>query len=118
MSMTLEEAIEHAEKVAEENEKISLYTPVECIPADLSIEQCQKCAEEHRQLADWLKELRERRKQPERKTGRWVNTEPDYKSGFGNNAHYCSVCKNYYTTSPSEMHYCPNCGADMRGEPE
>ena len=63
--MTLEEAIVHAEKVAEENERISLYTPVECIPADLSIEQCQKCAEEHRQLAEWLKELQERRKQPE-----------------------------------------------------
>lgn len=58
MSMTLEEAIEHAEKVAEENEKISLYTPVEFIPADLSIEQCQKCAAEHRQLVEWLKILK------------------------------------------------------------
>ena len=58
MSMTLEEAIEHAEKVAEENEKISLYTPVEYIPADLSIEQCQNCADDHRQLAEWLKELK------------------------------------------------------------
>lgn len=65
MSMTLEEAIEHAEKVAEENEKISLYTPVEFIPADLSIEQCQNCADDHRQLAKWLKELAERRKLPE-----------------------------------------------------
>ena len=52
--MTLKEAIEHAEKVAEENEKISLYTPVEFIPADLSIEQCQNCADDHRQLAEWL----------------------------------------------------------------
>lgn len=56
--MTLEEAIKHAEKVAEENEKISLYTPVECIPADLSIEQCQNCADDHRQLAKWLKILK------------------------------------------------------------
>ena len=60
--MTLDEAIIHAEKVAEGNERISLYTPVEYIPADLSIEQCQKCAEDHRQLAEWLKELRDRRK--------------------------------------------------------
>ena len=52
----------------------------------------------------------------EQKIGRWINTEPNYKSGFGNNAHYCSVCKDYYTTSPSEMHYCPNCGAKMEGE--
>lgn len=64
--MTLEEAIEHAEKVAEENEKISLYTPVEFIPADVPIEQCQKCADDHRQLAAWLRELKERRRrQPE-----------------------------------------------------
>ena len=61
--MTLEEAIVHAEKVAEENEKISRYTPVEFIPADLSVEQCRKCAEEHRQLAEWLKELQEYRKE-------------------------------------------------------
>jgi len=38
--MTLDEAIAHAEEVAE---------------------GCSKCADEHRQLADWLKELRERR---------------------------------------------------------
>lgn len=52
-------------------------------------------------------------KQSKQKIGRWVNTEPNYKSGFGNNAHYCSECKGYYTTSPNEMHYCPNCGAEM-----
>ena len=55
--MDLNEAIKHCEEVAEENEKISLYTPVEFIPADLSIEQCQNCAAEHRQLAEWLKKL-------------------------------------------------------------
>ena len=54
--------------------------------------------------------------QPERKTGYWVNTDPNYKDGFYNNAHYCSECKDYYTTSPSEMHYCPNCGAKMEEE--
>lgn len=39
--MTLEEAIEHCEEVA----KIT----------------CGECAKEHLQLAEWLKELRERR---------------------------------------------------------
>jgi hypothetical protein len=46
MSMTLEEAIEHAEDTA------------------MSAIGCE-CREEHRQLAEWLKELAERRKQPE-----------------------------------------------------
>lgn len=56
--MTLDEAIKHCEEVAEENEEISLYTPIEFIPVDLSIEKCQECANEHRQLAEWLKELK------------------------------------------------------------
>lgn len=38
--MTLDEAIKHAEKVAEKQEKFG------------------KCAEEHQQLVEWMKELR------------------------------------------------------------
>ena len=46
MSMTLEQAIEHAEDTA------------------ISAIGCE-CREEHRQLAEWLRELQERRKEPE-----------------------------------------------------
>ena len=53
--MTLDEAIKHAEKVAEDHEKIK------CIKA-VTLEEC-KCAEEHRQLAEWLKELKQLREQ-------------------------------------------------------
>ena len=42
--MTLDEAIKHAEEVAEEK-------------------RCEKCAKEHRQLAEWLKELKQLREQ-------------------------------------------------------
>lgn len=48
--MTLEEAIIHAEEVADR-----------CAVTDGD----RKCEEQHRQLAEWLKELAERRKQPE-----------------------------------------------------
>ena len=48
--MTLEEAIIHAEEVLDR-----------CEVTDGD----RACAEEHRQLAEWLKELAERRKQPE-----------------------------------------------------
>ena len=75
MSMTLEEAIEHAEKVAEENEKefgLCPYPSQECNGTQdcRCLENgegkgCLKCAAEHRQLAEWLKELQERRKQTE-----------------------------------------------------
>lgn len=56
--MTLEEAILHCEEVAEINEDIAYN-----IENDnwMTIGKCQKCAEEHRQLAEWLKELMERR---------------------------------------------------------
>lgn len=66
MNMTLEEAIKHAEAVAIENEKEAkrkrehggtFY--------DDEAQACSICAEQHRQLAEWLKELQERRKQPE-----------------------------------------------------
>ena len=50
MSRTLEEAIIHAEEVVDR-----------CEVTDGD----QACAEAHRQLAEWLKELAERRKQPE-----------------------------------------------------
>lgn len=59
--MTLDEAIKHAEEVAEENEEIyeahcRIYSKkvVEKYPSP----PCKKCAEEHRQLAEWLKELK------------------------------------------------------------
>ena len=54
--MTLEEAIKHCEEVAELNEHIATTFP-EDGPAD--IEKCAACADEHRQLAEWLKELQE-----------------------------------------------------------
>ena len=54
--MTLEEAIRHCEEVAELNEHIATTFP-EDGPAD--IEKCAACADEHRQLAEWLKELKE-----------------------------------------------------------
>lgn len=46
--------------------------------------------------------------------GEWIDTCPDYHSGFRSNAHKCSICGDYYTTEPEELFFCPRCGADMR----
>ena len=55
--MTLEEAIRHCEEVAEEYEdKIKRWKGD--YPVCKAIMSCQKCAYEHRQLAEWLKELK------------------------------------------------------------
>lgn len=71
--MTLEEAIKHCEEVAEENER-----QAEALADfDGAVElQCLECASEHRQLAEWLKELKAYRKAKEEITrkmnsGQW-----------------------------------------------
>ena len=58
--MSIDEAIKHCEEVATENEKsIAYYT----IQGDKEwLDECEKdcieCADEHRQLAEWLKRLK------------------------------------------------------------
>jgi len=62
--MTLEEAIEHCLEVAERAEVDAYYiklfgeTPDEL---GRTLVSCIKCAEEHLQLAEWLKELKMQR---------------------------------------------------------
>ena len=49
-NMTIDEAIKHCEEVAEGHDRIKQIKAV-------TLEEC-KCAEEHRQLARWLRELK------------------------------------------------------------
>ena len=75
--MTLDEAIKHAEEVAEEQEKAAKewhenqVRKCELFPfteMDYTHEnECKECSEEHRQLAEWLKELKQLREQT-----RWI----------------------------------------------
>ena len=59
--MTLDEAIKHAEEVADKkkNEACNLYDA----KAYEESRDCIWCSEEHRQLAKWLKELKQLREQ-------------------------------------------------------
>ena len=64
--MTLDEAIKHAEEVAEKFE--SLHERYENMDEDRLLfrveeNECKNCAKEHRQLAEWLKELKQLREQ-------------------------------------------------------
>lgn len=50
--------------------------------------------------------------QPERKKGTWEKDEL-----FGEDAYVCTYCETIWTTGQiKNMHYCPTCGADMRGD--
>jgi hypothetical protein len=65
--MTIDEAIKHAEEVAEEKE--SEAQELEYCKLDWKHEanKCAECSKEHRQLAEWLKELKQLREQT-----RWI----------------------------------------------
>ena len=56
--------------------------------------------------------------EPERKTGKWIGTEY---AGYadGNPVYYewkCSACGCVIEDDEPTWNFCPNCGADMRGE--
>ena len=52
--MTLDEAIKHCEEVAEEYQ--ASIDSLDIVGKGL--DECEECAKEHRQLAEWLKELK------------------------------------------------------------
>jgi len=54
--MTLDEAIKHAEEVAEEKEAQAWEAKLQ--EEYEKIKSCKKCAKEHRQLAEWLKDYK------------------------------------------------------------
>ena len=109
--MTIEEAIKHCEEVAERYETRAKI--IDRRKLGFALENptaCHECAADHRQLAEWLKELvslKERR-------GRW-----EYYKNIGiMNIYICTNCNNKVEMAidvePSSFCYCPKCRADMR----
>lgn len=61
--MTIDEAINHAEEVAEEKESEAQNLRYSKLDWRYEADKCFECANEHRQLAEWLKELKQLREQ-------------------------------------------------------
>lgn len=79
--MTIEEAIKHAEEVAN---KCQNFVTAHKEDRELGfVQRTEKCADEHRQLAEWLKELLEYKSQP-----KIVHCKDCKKRNF---AGYCTV---------------------------
>ena len=57
--MTLDEAIKHCEEVAEENQAVV----DSCDYYEENMVKCEECVKEHRQLATWLRELKQLKEQ-------------------------------------------------------
>ena len=55
--MTIDEAIAHAREVTERKRRAINFKSEDNIDDDIKM-NCLKCAEEHEQLAEWLKELK------------------------------------------------------------
>ena len=105
--MTLDEAIKHCEEVAEEKEAQAWEAQLQ--EEYRTIKSCKGCAEEHRQLAEWLKELKQLRKQE--KTGHWIDhSEEGYVE--------CSECGSATNCDGNiaDLHFCFSCGAEMESE--
>ena len=76
--MTLDEAIQHCIEVAEDEERnTGWFYDKENVRYK---KKCSKCAEEHRQLAEWLRELKQYKEQDKPQGeyevfAKWVATE-------------------------------------------
>lgn len=72
--LDLESAIKHCEEVVEEQEEEAKEGRLQFETWDY-ISKCEKCASEHRQLAEWLRELKKLREIPD-------NLVPKYRDGI------------------------------------
>ena len=98
--MTLDEAIAHAEEVARSCQWKAYDIERDDYP-DL-----KECAEEHRQLAEWLRELKELRdKKPN--VGKWIRGQCSVCCG---QAPFWPMASTYYKSK-----FCPTCGSQMNG---
>lgn len=106
--MTIDEAIKHCEEVAKKHTKYNIYG---------GFESCDECADEHRQLAEWLKELKSLKEKDEPKAVQYIG------DGYADNAmvYDIALCPNceYEFEEDSEnweCEFCPNCGQRLRWE--
>lgn len=100
--MDIDEAIKHCREVAEEKEnfinKIYVTFGEDRPLFEKEENECKKCAEEHRQLAAWLTELKQLREQmsSSEKSNKWIpiSKEVPEESGY------------YLTTTMFNQVYC------------
>ena len=107
--MTLDEAIKHAEEVAEEKERSAGWF-YDKESASYK-KKCSKCAEEHRQLVEWLKELRVFKS----RRGQWLRMSD--LSEQEDDRYKCSCCGNVVRYRDKMDLYtfnswCGRCGSD------
>lgn len=107
--MTLDEAIKHCEEKAEELRRKAInITPDDPYYEDYC--DCLECANEHEQLAEWLKDYK-RLLEEQRPTGEWIVDYQENEDALFKHGWKCPVCetRNTYGMPP----YCMYCGARL-----
>ena len=139
--MTLDEAIKHCEEVAEDYR----YQRDDAVDTNDfgAASDCQQCADDHEQLAEWLtelKDLREENKVLISECDRLIKEKGELLSKVsgaveaadvqpvrrgkwdGYICSECNVCADYFISGDfyfdEKPDYCPNCGARMDGDTE
>ena len=98
MSMTLEEAIAKCEERIETLTESISTSDLDDTVEKLLARNSAKCADEQRQLAEWLKELAERRKLPEIvKCKDCENWDTTWQNDSAPNYHYCPMMDGTYS---------------------
>jgi len=121
--MTLEEAIKHAEEVADVCEfEASKYDMTDAYESYVACQEGE-CAAEHRQLAEWLKELKTLRKQdvPDTNVGDTISRQAAIDAALSFIVEYCGAafdenmqiglkqCLDGLPSAEPEPHYCREC---------
>ena len=97
--MTIDEAIKHCEEVAEENEQMATYN---LLCTESQENDCLECAKEHRQLAEWLRELKDLRKNRVGRVGAGCANCIHMKNKYYTKRP-CGVCCNNYFSKFEEV---------------
>lgn len=111
MSMiNIDDVIIYCNKMAEENEEQYKKHPNQLGYRE-EFYDCQECADNYRQVAEWLKKLQayeDGSVNGIHKTGKWI----EIPNGVGLNWQYpvwqCDVCGSQFT---EKTNYCPDCGS-------
>ena len=99
--MTLESAIRHCEEVAEEQDRLCKAND----EFNISQPKWRECAKEHRQLAEWLRQLKKLKEKAEPQVVHYI-----YDERFEDDADaYCPNC-NELLNDYWWRGYCPCCG--------
>ena len=109
--LDLESAIKHCEEVAEEQEKLCKVND----SFNFSQPKWKKRAEEHRQLAEWLKELKDFKEKDKSKAVRYEGD--GYADGtMVYDMAFCTNCDYEFEEDSEcwESEFCPNCGQRLR----